>query len=129
MTARPEVRAEHRGIRVIKGTRSEQPRVGGWAVYSVVVALVFFGQIYSQTELDSSAFELKELDSQIAEAQAEQLELKLEVARLDSPARIVPAADELGMVLPTDRRAITAPGVVVSADDQPLSDPLVTASP
>ena len=129
MTARPLPVADKPRIRLIANRQHDRPSVSAWVVYTAIVALVFFGLIYSQTELDGSAFELRELEIQIANAEREQLDLSLEVARLSSPARIVPAANDLGMVLPSDMRTISAPGVVAQADEAPLSEPLVTASP
>lgn len=129
MTARALSRQPAEPVRLISSRATVRPRVAAWAVYTVVVALAFFGLIYSQTALDGSAFELQELETQIATAEQQRLELTLEVARLSSPSRIVPAANDLGMVLPTDMRTISAPGVVVRSADAPLSEPLVTASP
>ncbi len=129
MTARALQKETPARIRLISSGPTGRPRVAAWVVYTLVVALVFFGLIYSQTELDASAFELQELDEQISDAQLLHSELSLEVARLSSPARIVPAANDLGMVLPTEMRTISAPGVVARADATPLAEPLVTASP
>lgn len=129
MTAPALSRQPRAAVRLISSQRVARPRVAAWAIYTFVVAVVFFGLIYSQTALDGSAFQLQELESQIATAEQRQLELSLEVARLSSPSRVVPAANALGMVLPTDMRTISAPGVVVRSTDAPLSEPLVTASP
>ena len=129
MTAPALSRQPGTRVRLISSQPTARPRVGAWVVYTLVVAIVFFGLIYSQTALDGSAFELQELETQIANAERQKLELSLEVARLSSPSRIVPAANDLGMVLPTDMRTISAPGVVVRSTDAPLSDPLVSASP
>lgn len=129
MTARLAPQPARRApVRVVAGSRRARPRIGGWVVYTVVVALAFFGLIYSQTSLDSSAFELKELEAQIAVEEAEYQELRLMVARLQSPARIAPAAEDLGMVLPHSMQTVTAPGVVVDASD-PVVSPVLTASP
>lgn len=116
-------------VRVVQGRRTQRPRIGGWVVYTAVVALAFFGLIYSQTSLDSSAFELKELEAQIAVEEASYQELRLLVARLQSPARVAPAARDLGMVLPTSLQTVTAPGVVVVEESELPATPLLTASP
>lgn len=129
MTARVLSREPAEPVRLISSRATVRPRVAAWIVYTLIVALVFFGLIFSQTALDASAFELQKLETQIATAEQQKLVLTLEVARLSSPSRIVPAANDLGMVLPTDMRTISAPGVVVRSEDAPLSDPLVTASP
>jgi len=129
MTARLAPQPARRApVRVVAGSRRPRPRIGGWVVYTVIVALAFFGLIYSQTSLDSSAFELKELEAQIAVEEAHYQDLRLLVARLQSPARIAPAAADLGMVLPHSMQTVTAPGVVVDASDQVVF-PVLTASP
>lgn len=69
----------------------------------VLIAVVaFLGLGFARTSLDGSAFELAELNKAIDEQQALNEQLRLEVARLENPARIAPLADELGMVIPGD---------------------------
>lgn len=100
------------GMRVVQGAQGTRPRVGGWIVYTVVAAVAFFGLIYSQTRLNASAIEINEIQQAI-ELEQERFEtLQLQIARLESPALVVPAAEELGMVFPTDMVALTASGVV-----------------
>lgn len=102
----------HAGMRVVQGHSGARPRVGGWIVYTVVAAVAFFGLIYSQTRLNASAIKINEIQQAI-EVEQEQFEtLQLQIARLESPALVVPAAEELGMVFPTDMVALTASGVV-----------------
>lgn len=129
MTARAAKVERQQPITLISNRLHGRSRPTAWLFYTVLVAAVFFGLIYAQTELDASAFELRDLEEQIAVAEQRQLELELDLARMSSPARIVPAASDLGMVLPTDRRTITAPGIVAKADEPDLTDPLVAASP
>ena len=76
----------------------------------VVVAL--FGIVTTQTSLDEGAFELAELNRAIANAQTENQHLRLEVARLESPARIAPIAAEMGLVYPDTRRTVVVDGVI-----------------
>jgi len=74
--------------------------------------MVFFGLIYSQTRLNQSALEIQEIENLI-EAEHEIAEdLSLQVARLRSPARVQPAAIDLGMVFPSFLETLTTPGVV-----------------
>ena len=69
----------------------------------VLIAVVaFLGLGFARTSLDRSAFELAELNKAIAEQDALNGQLRLEVARLENPARIAPLADELGLVIPAD---------------------------
>ncbi len=115
MTAQPIVRGRPR-IRIVASRRLPAQRISGWLISSVVVALVFFGLIYSHTRLNTSALELQRLESEIG-AELDKMEtLNLEVARLQSPAIVAPAAEQLGLVFPTEMRTLTAPGVVVQSD-------------
>lgn len=69
----------------------------------VLIAVVaFLGLGFARTSLDRSAFELAELNQAIDEQAALNEQLRLEVARLENPARIAPLADELGLVIPGD---------------------------
>lgn len=88
----------------------------------VLIAVVaFLGLGFARTSLDRSAFELAELNKAINEQLAFNEQLRLEVARLENPARIAPLADELGLVLPTETRQLLvdldAPGPVVAETD------------
>jgi len=80
--------------------------------------VAFLGLGFARTSLDSSAFELAELNKSIAEQTALNRQLNLEIARLENPARISPLAEELGLVIPANIHQIlvdleTAPPVVV----------------
>lgn len=121
-TARPlsQTRNPGRSLSVITGTRAGRPVIAPWVVFSLVVVLALFGLVLSRTTLDEGAYELAELTQEIAEAQTQNQRLRLEVARLESPARIAPAAAELGLVYPTERLLMTVPGVVAQSSD---SDP------
>jgi cell division protein FtsL len=67
----------------------------------VIIAVVaFLGLGFARTSLDRSAFELAELTRAIDEQAAINQQLRLEVARLENPARIAPLAEELGLVIP-----------------------------
>jgi cell division protein FtsL len=69
----------------------------------VLMAVVaFFGLDFARTSLDRSAFDLAELNKAIDTQVALNEQLRLEVARLENPARIAPLADEMGLVLPAD---------------------------
>lgn len=99
-------------LRVVRGRRIGRPQIGVWAVYTVVAVVAFFALIYSRTALDRSAIELQTVNEQIAEAENTFQQLRLEVARLGSPDRIVPAAAELGLVYPDVVLPVAAAGVV-----------------
>lgn len=66
----------------------------------------FLGLGFARTSLDASAFELAELNSAIEEQSAINRQLNLEIARLESPARIAPLAEELGLVIPFETNQI-----------------------
>jgi cell division protein FtsB len=87
-------------VRVDIFYRPASTRTKAWLDLIGVVA--FLGLGFARTSLDQSAFELAELNSGIEEQLLRNQELKLEIARLENPARIAPLALEMGMVIPTD---------------------------
>ena len=111
MTARPAQGDMRRdGFRLIRGAGvPERPRLRPWLVFVVVVVVAFFGLIVSRISLDRSAFVLDDLDEQIAVAEAEYWDLRLEVARLQDPERIAAAARDMGLVFPEERHALDVP--------------------
>lgn len=103
MTAQPlEQQGKGQALRVLKGRRLRPPSVAPWMIMVLIAVVAFLGLGFARTSLDSSAFELAELNKAIDEQQALNEQLRLEVARLENPARIAPLADELGMVIPGD---------------------------
>lgn len=120
MTARPApAAAPNSRLRIIQGRRVVRPRAWGWALLALISVGVFFGLITANTALDRTAFELEEIRQEITAEQARYDRLRLDVARLRSPERIQPMAEELGMVYPdpSDIRTVTAAGVVVIERD------------
>lgn len=103
MTVEP-LRKTDRGqdLRVLKGRRIRKPSVAPWMIMVLIAVVAFLGLGFARTSLDRSAFELAELNKAMDEQQALNEDLRLEVARLENPARIAPLADELGMVIPGD---------------------------
>ena len=89
----------------------------------VLIAIVaFLGLVFARTSLDKSAFDLAELNKSIDEQVALNEQLRLEVARLENPARIAPLADELGLVVPTETQQLLvnldAPSQLVAGLDR-----------
>lgn len=121
MTARPlrAGRTAAAPLRVVRGRRIARPQVGVWLVYTLVAVVAFFALIYSRTALDRTAIELRAVEQQIAEEENTFQQLRLEVARLSSPERIVPAAEELGLVYPDEVLPVAAAGVVAADPDDP----------
>mgnify|MGYP001828958907 CR=1 FL=1 len=114
MTTAPQRRPSQMArLRVIAGKqRVRHPHVAPWLAFTMVVVVALFGIVMTQTSLDEGAFELAELNRSIANAQTENQHLRLEVARLESPARIAPIAAEMGLVYPDTRRTVMVDGVV-----------------
>ena len=82
-------------------------------VFTLAAVLAFFAMIYSRISLDRSAFELHQIEQSIANEERVHWDLRLELARLQDPARINEAASGLGLVYPEERITIEAPGVVI----------------
>jgi cell division protein FtsL len=101
---------------MIDGQDRHRPRVRPWIAFILAVIVAFFAMIYSRTSLDRSAFDLTELEAQIAEEEARHWDLRVEVARLQSPDRIAEKAESMGMIFPARRVALEVPGV----DDEGL---------
>jgi cell division protein FtsL len=89
----------------------------------------------AHTVLVEGQVHLDALDAQLVAEQARYQELRTEVAQLESPERIVQAANEMGMVTPEDLQYLTPPAPDVSAveptgdDDEPAADPTVGDEP
>lgn len=115
MTARPAPVPQQRPhIRVVAGRGIQPLRMAPWLLFTALVIFIFFALIYSRTTLSDSAFRLEEVEAQIAQEQATFQQMRLEVARLQSPERIVPLAQEIGLVLPDQVRTVEAAGVTGS---------------
>jgi cell division protein FtsL len=114
MTARP-LRSQQpkraAGLRVIGGRRAHMPRIGPFAIFGIVVVASMFGIVVARTSLDAGAFELADLDRQIAAEQNRQELLVLEVARMESPERVGPLAQEMGLVIPENRQVLLVVGI------------------
>lgn len=103
MTTQP-AREESAGrrLRVLKGKRLRKPSIAPWMIMVIIAVIAFLGLGFARTSLDRSAFDLAELNNSIDEQLALNEQLRLEVARLENPARIAPLADELGLVIPAE---------------------------
>lgn len=119
MTAQPLQRSgSNEGFRVLRGRRLRKPSIAPWMIMVLIAVVAFLGLGFARTSLDRSAFELAELTKAIDEQAALNEQLRLEVARLENPARLAPLADELGLVIPGDTNQLLvdldAPSPVVA---------------
>jgi cell division protein FtsL len=118
MTARPirrQTSAAVAGLRVIVGRRGRQRHhVAPWLAFTVVVVVALIGVVLAQTSLDRGAFELGSLNREIAQAKTENQRLRLDIARLESPVRVAPMAEGMGLVYPEERQPMLVQGVVDS---------------
>ncbi len=108
-------------LRVLKGRKLRKPSVAPWMFMVLIAIVAFLGLGFARTSLDRSAFDLAELNKAIAEQAALNEQLRLEVARLENPARIAPLADDMGLVIPSDTNqllvSLDVPSPVVAGVD------------
>ncbi|MGF1664660.1 MAG: hypothetical protein ACFCVC_00145 [Acidimicrobiia bacterium] len=126
--ARPArvVAARPAGLRVIGGRRSVRPQVAPFALFGVVVIASMLGIVMARTSLDAGAFQLTELNGQIAAETERQALLTLEIAQLESPTRIGPLAQEMGLVHPETRTVLLVDGIADELDPADLMVEAVT---
>jgi len=99
------------GLSVVNGRRP-RPRLLPWLTFSLVAVTAFLGMVLVRTSLDNTAIELARVEEGLAEARSLNQRLRLEIARLESPARIAPLAQEMGMEYPQQSRQLVVEGVV-----------------
>ena len=108
-------------LRVLKGRRLRRPSIAPWMIMVIIAVVAFLGLGFARTSLDRSAFELAELNKSIDEQAALNERLRLQVARLENPARIAPLAAEMGLVIPGETHQLLvdldAPSPVVAETD------------
>jgi len=106
-TARPLHRPlPEESLRVLRGRRLHRPMLAPWMVMVLIGVVAFLGLGFARTSLDRSAFELDRLNRAITEQVAMNEQLRLEIARLENPARVAPLAEEMGLVIPGDTRQL-----------------------
>lgn len=119
MTARPlRIPRPAGGLRVVQGRTIRKPVVAPWMAFTLVVVVAFVGLAIARTAMDQGAFELAELDRRIAVEETRNQHLRLDVSRLESPARIGPLAEEMGLVYPEDRVLVVVRGVAGPGPDE-----------
>jgi len=123
VTAQPLRRGQtDQGLRVLRGRKLRRPSIAPWMIMVIIAIVAFLGLGFARTSLDRSAFDLAELNRAIDEQSALNEQLRLEVARLENPARIAPLADELGLVIPRETNQLLVnldvPSPVVAENDR-----------
>jgi cell division protein FtsL len=123
---RPPLRVVGPGERAARDHRSRARLVAVSTVLLVAVAL--FGVVVAHVVLTQNQFRLEKLQRQAAEQQARYERLRLQVAEMESPERVVAAAQErLGMVPPPTVKYLTpakaaAPPPAASANAGKVAD-------
>lgn len=109
MTAARPLRqpSSRQGLRVLKGRQARlRPALAPWVIVVLIGVAAFLGLGFARTALDRSAFELDRLNRAIVEQEALGEQLRLEIARMENPARIAPLAEERGLVIPENTRQL-----------------------
>lgn len=118
------------------GGKGRRFRVVLWVAAPLLAVSVFMSLIFMRTALDQSIYELSSLNGRIAEETARRQRLRLEITRLSSPTVILPAAEELGLILPERVVPLTPLGLGRERseippgfrDDDPTRDPSRSAA-
>lgn len=121
----PASRPDH--LRVVRPTERRRARlspVTGVVLTGVLFALLFAVAI-AQTMLVQGQVRLDQLDAELAVEQARYQELRKDVAGLESPGRIVAAAQEQAMVAPDELVYLqpSTPDAPVVGEDAPVAVP------
>ena len=120
MTAQPLRHPRTRpGLRVMAGKKAARPAMGPWVVFSMVAIVAFLGMVATRTSLDRSAIELAGIEADIVEARTSNQLLRLEIGRLESPARVAPLAEEMGMIYPDHSQRLLVAGVIRGDSSDP----------
>lgn len=102
---RPQPGTERPPLRLVEpDRRPRRLRLG--LVSTLSLAAVFFGLLAlaaMHSLVVQAQFELDRVDQAVAERRSEIEQRRVAVARLESPAEVVAAAEALGMVEPSDR--------------------------
>lgn len=120
-----DVRLKGRRVKVEVRQQARVTRKGYACFLAVLVTL--FGLLFLVAQLNIAAtqqgYRLKAVERQIEEERKEQEALKLEVARLESPARIEKIATEtLKMVLPVNSELVRVPAEAGQGGQAGLAD-------
>jgi len=125
--------AERRHLRVVPEgyvsarTRRKRARLlvvlTGIAITAALFGVVVFHVVLTQNQLD-----IQHLRAEADAASVKQQQLRLQVAQLESPERVVDAAQKLGMVPPATVRYLSPDGTAPAPKPTPTSLPARTAT-
>lgn len=116
MTLAQQNSAAQPALEVIPGAaRTRRTKISHWVIFALAVTVAFFGLIYSRISLDHSAFEIQELEEQIAIQEELHWQLRYELAQIQDPALLEEQIADLGMVYPEERVALSVP--IVGVDE------------
>ena len=105
-------------LEVVPPHRRTRARLG---VFGGIAVVLLFGSLLGlaifHSVLVQGQLRLDQANREIAQEQARERELRLQVAQLGAPERVLAAAEARGMVQPNDRKYLPAvvPGTVVPA--------------
>ena len=116
--ARPPLRALDRPVRQPGGDRRLVAMVSGGLLFAAVLA----GNVAVHAETTQGQFELERLEKTARERQAHYQRLRLEVAQLEAPKRIVARARQLGMV-EAGRVSYLTPTAATTSEDPATRSP------
>ena len=117
-TRRPVAPARRPSLEVVP-ERRRRLRTGPTVLLGGLLAFVIaFALVVAQALLVQGQQRLDDLGTQVSQADRRQQELRLQVAQLESPSRIVAAAtNDLGMVPPAGVTYLTPSGAVTVPDE------------
>jgi cell division protein FtsL len=103
----PDDRDHGAGLRLVREQARSRVRrrraVAGLAAFGFITCVLLFSVVAAHVNITQNQFRLERLQAQAIEEQADYERLRLQVAELESPGRIVKTAqDRLGMVQPAE---------------------------
>lgn len=104
-------RSRRSGSRFAEMFRSNPVRVTAGLL---LVAAVVFGLVLLNIYVAQASFQLSDLERKAAELQTEQRRLRYEVARAESPERIVEMGNALGLVAPLSQVYLEESSILVT---------------
>src|SRR5436309_12248187 len=116
-SARPDLRVVPSDY-VSARTRRKRARLVVW-LSGIAIAAALFGVVAFHVVLTQNQLDLQHLRAQADAASIRQQQLRLQVAQLESPERVVADAQKLGMVPPATVRYLSPNGAAPPPQVQP----------